>query len=119
MLEVIESDFVRTIKETEKAEAQAEEEHLAYMTESGKSLAEKEMARGESGKYKDATEIKLERDGETLKAQVQILKTSITELLELQPACVDTGMSYADRVAHKEEEIAALKKALCILNAHA
>jgi hypothetical protein len=119
MLEVIESDFVRTIKETEKAEVQGEEEHLAYMTESGKSLAEKEMARGETGKYKDATEIKLEKDGESLKAQVTILKTSIEELLELQPACVDTGMSYADRVAAKEQEVEALKKALCILNAFA
>jgi len=119
MLEVIESDFVRTIKETEKAEVQGEEEHLAYMTESGKSLAEKEMARGETGKYKDATEIKLEKDGESLKAQVTILKTSIEELLELQPACVDTGMSYADRVAAREQEVEALKKALCILNAFA
>jgi hypothetical protein len=119
MLEVIESDFVRTIKETEKAEVQAEEEHLAFLTESGKSLAEKEMARGQDGKYKDATELKLEKDNENLKSQVTILKTSITELLELQPACVDTGMSYADRVAHREGEVEALKKALCILNAYA
>jgi len=119
MLEVIESDFVRTIKETEKAEVQAEEEHLAFMTESGKSLAEKEMAEGETGKYKDATELKLEKDGESLKAQVTILKTSIQELLELQPACVDTGMSYADRVAKRENEVESLKKALCILNAYA
>ena len=42
--EVIESDFVRTISETKKAEKQAEDEHLAFMTESGMSLAEKAMA---------------------------------------------------------------------------
>jgi len=119
MLEVISSDFVRTIKETEKAEAQAQADHLAFMTESGKSLAEKTMARGQTGKSKDATELKLEKDGESLKAQVTILKTSIEELMELQPACVDTGMSYGDRVARREEEVQALKKALCILNAYA
>merc|ERR1719223_1494406 len=107
------------MKETEKAEAKAEEDHIAYMTESGKSLAEKEMARGESGKYKDATEIRLEKDGESLKAQVQILKTAITEIMELQPQCVDTGMSYQDRVAHREQEIGALKKAMYILEAYA
>jgi len=119
MLEVIESDFVRTMKETEKAESQAADDHVAFLTESGSSLAEKEMARGETGKYKDATEIKLEKAGESLKAQVQILKTSVEELLELQPACVDTGMSYKDRVARREEEVEALKKALCILEAYA
>jgi len=119
MLEVIESDFVRTVKETQKAETEAEEQYLTLQTDTGVSLAEKKMARGQTGKYKDATEIKLEKDGESLKAQVVILKTSITEMLELQPQCVDTGMSYADRVAHREQEIGALKKAMCILEAYA
>ena len=36
--------------------------------------------------------------------------------MELQPACVDTGMSYKERVEAREDEIAALKKALCIFN---
>merc|ERR1719218_140962 len=35
MLEVIQSDFERTIKETKEAEAQAEKEHLEFMTETG------------------------------------------------------------------------------------
>jgi len=119
MLEVIESDFVRTVKETQKAETEGEQQYLTFQTDTGKSLAEKKMARGETGKYKDATEIKLEKDGESLKAQVVILKTSITEIMELQPQCVDTGMSYQDRVAHREQEIGALKKAMCILEAYA
>jgi len=119
MLEVIESDFVRTISETRKAEAEAKADNNAFMTESGKSLAEKEMARGQTGKYKDAVELKLEKDGENLKAQVKILKTSIEELMELQPTCIDTGMSYADRVGRREGEVEALKKAECILNAYA
>lgn len=119
MLEVIESDFVRTVKETQKAETQAEQEYLTFQVDTGKSLAEKKMAKGQTSKYKDATEIKLEKDGESLKAQVVILKTSITEIMELQPQCVDTGMSYQDRVAHREQEIGALKKAMCILEAYA
>ena len=44
MLEVIEGDFQRTISETEKAEKQAAQDHTAFMTETGKSLAEKEQA---------------------------------------------------------------------------
>jgi len=119
MLEVIESDFVRTIKETTKAEEKAVEDHYVSMTEAGKSLAQKEMANKENLKYKDDTELKLESANEDLKAKMAVLKASIQELLELQPACVDTGMSYADRVAHREQEIEALKKASCILNAYA
>merc|ERR1719420_2492054 len=41
MMEVIKSDFERTISETKKAEAAAEKEHLEFMTETSKSLAEK------------------------------------------------------------------------------
>merc|ERR1719277_1445098 len=41
MLEVIQSDFERTISETKKAEKIAAKEHLDFMTDTGKSLAEK------------------------------------------------------------------------------
>jgi len=54
-----------------------------------------------------------------LKKQTDLLVNNIEELLELKKACVDTGMSYADRVARREEEVAALHKALCILTAYA
>lgn len=54
-----------------------------------------------------------------LDEQSGILRTSLKELLELKPACIDTGMSYEDRVAMREEEIAALKKAMCILGKYA
>jgi hypothetical protein len=119
MLEVIESDFVRTIKETQKAEDQAEEDHLAFMTETGKSLAEKTMAKGQKTKLKDESSSNFEDTEDSLDAQSKILVTSIKELIELKAACVDTGMSYADRIAMREQEIASLKKALCIFGAYA
>jgi len=119
MLEVIQSDFTRTIKETEKAEDKAEEEYLAFQTESGKSRAEKEMALAQNTHYKDDTELKIESDTESLKKETTILKTSIEELMELQTTCIDTGMTYAERVARRQDEIESLKKALCILNAYA
>jgi len=45
LLEVIKGDFKRTATETEKAEAEAAENHDVFLTESGKSLKEKEKAK--------------------------------------------------------------------------
>jgi len=119
MMEVMKSDFERTISETEAAEAQAEEEHLEFMTETGKSLAEKKQAVEERSSQKDDASEKLEKADDNLDEQTKILETSIQELLDLKPVCVDTGMSYKERVARREDEIAALKKADCILSAYA
>jgi len=119
MMEVIQSDFVRTISETKEAEAQAEDEHLSFMTESGKSLAEKKMATSEKTKLRDETDDNFADAEDSMTAQSKILVTSIKELIELKATCIDTGMSYGDRVAMREQEIASLKKALCILGAYA
>jgi len=118
MMEVMKSDFERTISETEAAEAQAEEDHLEFMTETGKSLAEKKQAVEERSSQKDDASEKLEKADDNLDEQTKILETSIQELLDLKPVCVDTGMSYKERVARREDEIAALKKADCILSAY-
>jgi len=115
MLEVIEGDFTRTITETEAAEAQAQQDFLEYTTEAGKSKAEKTTAETQKKHEKDIAEASLETATDGLKSQMDILTNSIKELLELQPACIDTGMTYEERVAKREEEIVALKKGLCIL----
>jgi len=117
MLDVIKSDFERTISTTNKAESQNEKEYQKFMTESGKSLAEKNMAHEQKTSQKDDALAELESADEDLRAQTDILKVAIRELLELKPTCVDTGMTYEERVARREDEIESLKKALCVLNA--
>merc|ERR1719436_1871148 len=119
MLDVMKSDFTRTITETEKAERQAQQDHLEFMTESGKSLAEKEESEKQKEDQKDDTVDKLGQADDNLQAQTGILTTSLKELLELKPTCVDTGMSYEERVALRENEIESLNKALCILERYA
>lgn len=119
MLDVIKSDFLRTVSETEKAEAGAQQDHLVFMNETGKSLAEKTVARDESSKLlENAIESLAEADA-NLQSQMTLLTTGISELMELKPVCIDTGMSYDDRVGRREDEIAALNKADCILQAYA
>jgi len=115
MLDVIKSDFERTISTTNKAEATNEKEYQKFMTESGKSLAEKKMAEEQKTNQKDDAITELESADDDLRSQTDILKVSIRELLELKPTCVDTGMSYEERVARREDEIESLKKALCVL----
>jgi len=117
MLDVIKSDFERTISTTNKAEASNEKEYQKFMTESSKSLAEKNMADEMKTNQKDDAISELESADTDLRAQTDILKVAIRELLELKPTCVDTGMSYEERVARREDEIESLKKALCVLNA--
>jgi len=119
MLDVIKSDFERTIKETTKEEAEAEKEHLEFMTKTGISLAEKEMAQEQKKKYKSDAEEQLEEASDSLNDHTEILSKAIAELLDLKPVCVDTGMSYKERVARRQDEIDALNKALCILKAYA
>lgn len=114
MLEVIEGDFKRTITETEKSEKKAKDDHFNFLTETEKSLAEKNMAHEQKDKQHVNVVDELDDDKTNLDTQSALLATAIRELLELKPTCVDTGMSYEERVARREDEIESLKKALCI-----
>jgi len=117
MMQVIASDFQRTITQTEEAEKAAAKAHLEFLTESSMALAEKKMAHKEKTKYKDEAIESLEEADNNLQTQTSSMVNAVKELMELKPACIDTGMSYADRVAMREQEIASLKKALCIFGA--
>merc|ERR1719265_1862034 len=52
----------------------------------------------------------------SLSTEQQLLDKAIQELLELQPACIQTGMSYEEKVAKREQEQQTLQQALCILD---
>mmetsp|Transcript_26439 Transcript_26439/g.75691 ORF Transcript_26439/g.75691 Transcript_26439/m.75691 type:complete len:760 (-) Transcript_26439:48-2327(-) len=119
MLDVMKTDFTRTIEETQKAEEQAEQDHLEFMTQSGMSLAKKEEAEKAKKEQKDDTEEQLGTAEDNLHSQSNILQESIKELLDLKPVCIDTGMSYEERVSRREDEIASLNKAMCILERYA
>jgi len=119
MLDVMKADFTRTITDTEKAEREAQQDHLDFMMESGKSLAEKEEAEKHKKDQKADTVDHLGEADENLQDQMKVLANSIKELLDLKPTCVDTGMTYEERVALREDEIESLNKAMCILERYA
>merc|ERR1719271_1899127 len=116
MLEVIQSDFDRTIKETEAAEKKAQQEFIEFERTTKTSLAQKTVAK--ETKEDELANLKTAHSDnmDDLMATQDLFDKAIQELEELKPACVDTGMSYEERVARREQEIEALKEALCILD---
>merc|ERR1719375_1932742 len=61
------------------------------------------------------TEGRISEDHDSLVAEQSLLDKAIQELQELVPSCIETGMSYEDRVAKREQEIDSLKDALQVL----
>merc|ERR1719265_1631901 len=116
MVDVILSDFVRTIRETTKEEAKAAQEFLEFDRTMKTSINTKKLARDAKNSELEATLNQIADDTASLISAQELLDQAITELLELHKACVDTGMSYAERAALREQEIESLKKALCILD---
>jgi hypothetical protein len=116
MLDVIISDFERTIKVTTKAEKASHREFVEFERTSKTSIASKETGKSQAESDLKSTDSKIVEDMDDLDKHQQMLDDVLKELEDLKPACVDTGMSYADRVQKRKDEIDALKKALCELD---
>jgi len=115
-LDVIKSDFEANIDATKTAEQDADDEFTSYKSDTETDISTKEgdikskegevaSTKGDLAEYKDdlATH-------STLKAE------ALAELAKLQPACVDTGSDYAEKVARREQEIESLKNAYVIFD---
>merc|ERR1719281_1308227 len=116
MLDVIKSDFERTITVTKKEEAEAAQEFLEYERTTKISITTKTNANDAKNAEHEKVLQSIADDMDALTSAQELLDKAITELIELHAACVDTGMSYAERAALREQEIESLKKALCILD---
>merc|ERR1719498_1186405 len=115
MLEVISSDFSSLKADTESSEAASQKTYDEFMTESKKSTSVKnkevqmltnDRTKAESDKAADTKDLKATQD--------QLLAAG-RYYDKLKPQCVDSGVSYADRVKARQEEIQSLKEALTIL----
>jgi chromosome segregation ATPase len=116
MMAVIKSDFERTIKVTKEAEYNASREYAEFDTTTKSSISSKETSKEMKEYDLKNTVAQLDQAMADLTEQQTLLDDSLKQLESLKPACIDTGMSYADRVAKREEEIEALKNAMCILD---
>jgi len=116
MLEVIESDFARLESDTKAAEATAQKEYDQFMTDSKVDKSEKSTdIEHKTAKKQDESQA-LTTKREDLEGTQKELDAALAYFDKLKPSCVDSGVSYEDRVARRKEEIESLQEALKILN---
>jgi chromosome segregation ATPase len=116
MLEVIHSDFDRTVRVTTAAEKKSHEEFTKFDRTSKADIASKTTKKDLDTEDLQTTDNSIDTKMEDLQTAVDLLDGALERLEELKPTCIDSGMSYAKRVEKREEEMAALKNALCILD---
>merc|ERR1719386_340888 len=115
-LDVIKSDFEANIQATKIAEQDAEDQFGSYKTETETMISTKEASVETKEGEVDTTKGDLAEYTDDLKTHTELKAESIKELAKLQPACVDTGSDYAEKVARREQEIESLKNAYIIFD---
>merc|ERR1719321_1917244 len=115
-LKVISADFARLESETTTDEGAEQEEYEKFMFESKKDKALKENEIGHKEEKKTAQEGALHSAKEELAVTQEELDAALAYYEKLKPTCVDSGISYEERVKRREAEIQSLKEALQILS---
>merc|ERR1719160_1446214 len=119
MLEVIESDFTKSLADGTAAEAMAIEAYEKLTMDNKIATTEKSTAVEYKTKDQKETEAMLEGLKED-KASAEKEYAAIMEYWEkLQPMCIAKPEPYAERKRRREAEIAGLKEALTILEEEA
>jgi len=116
MLATIKSDFERTISQTEEAEAAAAAAYTKFDRETKASISSKETGLARNNEETVETTGDLQANLQSLQSNQDLLDEALRSLTILRPQCIDTKMSYAERVARREAEVVALKKAVCVLD---
>merc|ERR1719324_839721 len=114
-LEVILSDFARLQSDTETTEAAEAQAYEKFMFESKKDKALKENEIGHKTEKRTRKESTLVSTQEELKLTQEALDKAIAYYEKLKPTCVDSGISYEERVKQREAEIQSLEEALKVL----
>jgi peptidoglycan hydrolase CwlO-like protein len=115
MLEVIQSDFARLESETSASEEAAAQEYTTFMNDTEVDIAVKKTDSEHKSSMITKKKSSLNEADKTLKTTMEELDAANAYYDKLKPSCVDSGISYEDRVKRREEEIQSLKEALQVL----
>jgi len=115
MLEVIESDFARLESSTESAEDEAASSYKKFTNDSNEDKALKNTEMDHKTNKRTTTEELLVSTKRSLQQTQTELDAALQYYDKLKPDCVDSGLSYEDRVKRREEELESLQDAYKIL----
>merc|ERR1719235_3076169 len=115
MIEVIASDFERLESETTSAEEENTNEYNQFMSDSNTDKSQKNKDIDDKTVKKQDNTQTLEEKKSDLAGTQKELDAGLQYYEKLKPQCIDSGISYEDRVARRKEEIASLQQALQIL----
>jgi len=116
LLETIASDFDRTLRKTDEAETTAHRDFVNFSQSSKSSIASKTTKKELDEQDLETTVTSILKKTADMETAVDLLDSALKELEELKPTCTYTGMSYSERVKKREEEMDALRVALCQLD---
>merc|ERR1712217_925150 len=97
-LEIILTDFNRLESETSAAEAAESDSYDKFMFESKKDKAVKENSSKHKASKKSDSETELHNAEEELKSTEEQLAAATAYYEKLKPTCVDSGITYEERV---------------------
>jgi len=115
LLETIESDFARLEAETTAQEGQKSQEHNEFMAETKAVIAQKKQAISDAKVEIINLNGKLKLTNKTLRVKGKEQAAAQKYWDELQPMCTIKTMSYEEKKAQRDAEIAAMKEAYAIL----
>jgi len=116
MMEVILSDFDRTMKDTKTREDKAREAFTKFKSDSNVDIKAKETTQTLAREDLATTNNGLTSGLAELKSTMDLLDGALKTLEALKPQCVDNVMSYEQQKAQRDQEIASLRTALCALD---
>lgn len=116
LLQTVQSDFDREVSMLESTLDDSREQTI----ETARALSERQT-RVETQIDSDTQDLKttaltIETKMDNLETASGLLDSSLKQLENLKPMCIDTGMLYKDRVEKREAEMKALTNALRILS---
>merc|ERR1719456_2109025 len=116
ILEMSNEDFVKMHSETSTSEEEAVEQYEKLVNDNKASKAAKEAeVKGSQSEVK-SLKVALEQHGEDKTMTTTELDAVLEYIDKLKPQCEEKVMSYAEKKARREAEIAGLKEALEILS---
>jgi len=115
LLDVIQTDYDRTITKTKEDEAKAQTEFETYEKDTKDDIKAKNDTKKDNEDKQTTEEDNLEDFKDALKGAEELNDTAHKLLEGLKAECVDDTISHEERVKRREQEIASLKEALDIL----